>query len=249
MSQPRWAYGVTTCPARRHDLLPQTLASLAAGGFGKPRLFVDGVGSLVAAEYERDFGLEVTARFPSIRTFGNWGLALAELYIRNPAAERYALFQDDLICVRNLRQYLEARPVPSPGYGNLFAFRDNEAVIRGQPVGWHEASYLHRKRGLQTGRGAVALVFDREAVLALLTSRHMVERPMDAHRGWRAIDGGIVSGMNKAGYKEYVHQPSLVQHTGIHSSMGNKPHAQAKTFPGASHDALSFLPHQGLKIV
>jgi hypothetical protein len=87
----------------------------------------------------------------------------------------------------------------------------------------------------------VGLVFYRDAVLDLLTSRHFVERPMDAHRGWRAIDGGIVESLNKAGWREWVHSPSLLQHIGMVSSMGNRPHPHAETFPGEDCDALNFL--------
>jgi hypothetical protein len=96
-----WAYGVTTVPSRRNDLLPETLCSLCEAGFDAPRLFVDGDND--PKGWEREFGLETTCRYPTIRTHGNWILALSELFIREPHAERYALFQDDLITYRNLR--------------------------------------------------------------------------------------------------------------------------------------------------
>lgn len=223
----RWAYGVTTVPRRRDTLLPLTLRSLANAGFDKPRLFVDGARNDEAAWWEREYGLEVTVRFPFIRTFGNWCLSLAELYIRDPNAERYAVFQDDFVTYRNLRSYLEKCKYPEKGYWNLYTFPSNQSLAKSE--GWYLSN--------QFGRGAVALVFDVVTVNTVLTHPHMVARPMDAHRGWKAVDGGIVTALAKEGIKEYVHNPSLVQHTGDVSSMRNKPHLKAVSFRGEEYDA------------
>lgn len=226
-----WSYGVMTVPARRATHLPRTLASLATAGFDAPRLFVDGEAD--CQSWRSQFGLEVTCRWPNLRTFGNWAFALAELYVRDPWAERFAVFQDDLVCCRDLRAYLDSCEYPTgKGYWNLYLFPKNEAhAVRQGREGWYESN--------QRGLGAVGLVFDREAVLALLTSRHMAERPLDRRRGWRAVDGGIVTAMNKAGYREMVHYPSLVQHTGDVSSMGNKPHPLAGSFRGEGWSPLA----------
>lgn len=232
----KWAYGVTTVPQRRGDLLPRTLASLKAGGFEEPRLFVDGAKDLES--WEQEFKVPVTVRYPTIRTFGNWFLSLAELFIREPTAERFAVFQDDLICSRNIRQYMERCVYPQDGYNNLYNFPCNQNLapknaLGGTIDGWYPSN--------QMGRGAVALVFSRQAVTTLLSQPHMIERPLDAHRGWRAVDGGIVTAFKKAGWREYVHSPSLVQHTGQISSMGNRPHKQATSFKGEQFDALELL--------
>jgi hypothetical protein len=224
----KWSYGITTVLSRRHDLLPRTLASLCSAGFPEPRLFVDGADAKDAAWYASEFGLPVTARYPAIRTFGNWFLSLAELYIREPTATRYAVFQDDFVTYRNLRQYLESCEYPPRGYWNLYTFPSNQTLAKG--LGWYASN--------QFGRGAVALVFDRETVKTLLASQHMVERPEDCTRGWRAVDGGVVTALKKAGWTEYVHNPSLTQHTGQISSMGNRPHLQATSFRGEEYDAL-----------
>ena len=224
-----WAYGVTTVPGRISTLLPKTLKSLAKAGFECPRLFVDG------DDHYDDYlklGLEVTIRSPSIRTFGNWALGLAELYIREPNVDRYAMFQDDFITYRSLRDYLEQVNYPERGYCNLYTFPRNQTLCNGK-VGWYLSDQL--------GKGAVALVFTREAVTTLLKHEHIVDRPQDVNRGWRAIDGGIVTAFKKAGWKEYVHNPSLVQHMGIQSSMGNAKHQQAISFRGEGFDALSLL--------
>lgn len=249
-----WVYGVTTVPERRHDLLPRTLASLTAGGFPSPRLFVDGCDGVAAQSYVEQFGLEVTARFPRIRTHGNWLLAFAELYLRQPEADRYAIFQDDVVVSKDLRQYLERVPYPDKSYLNLYTFMENEHIVKDKPVGFHEASIIPGdKDNLQHGRGALALVFDFFAGFNLLARPEMFDRAMDVgtgidklgrkkkDRGWRKVDGGVVNAMNRGGFREYIHHPSLVQHIGEKSSMGNAQKRPANTFRGEDFSCLSLL--------
>jgi len=245
MKRLQWAYGVTTVPSRRNNLLPRTLRSLSDAGFDRPRLFVDG-GS---TEGWCHFGLDVTIRGGDpARTHGNWHLTLLELFIRQPNADRYAVFQDDFVTVKGLRTYIESSPWPGKGYLNLYTFPSNQAVApldSGGRVGrWYEARLLNSGSGehrLQTGRGAVALVFNQESALAILGSTEFLSRPLDPNRGHRAVDGGVVTALNKLGFREYVHDISLVQHTGDVSSMGSKPHPKAKSFPGETWDAMELL--------
>jgi glycosyltransferase involved in cell wall biosynthesis len=224
----RWAYGVTTVPERFAELLPRTLASLSQAGFDSPRLFVDGVTD-IPPQYRELRGYAASFRYPKVRTFGNWILSLWELYLRDPTADRYAIFQDDFVTYRNLREYLEHCDYPKHGYWNLYTFPRNEKPFKG----W----YLSNQKGL----GAVGLVFNNEAVRTLLASEHMANRPLDPNRGWRKVDGGIVDSFRKAGWQEWVHNPSLVQHTGDQSSMGNNQHAKAGSFMGEEYDAMSLL--------
>lgn len=241
MSKITWTYGVTTVLERRTNLLPRTLASLAKAGFDSPRLFIDGATLEEAMWYRAEFGLEITVRTPRVKTFGNWTLALGELYLRSPASQRFAVFQDDLVTYPNLRQYLDRVPFPETGYWNLYTVAQNQVLALkgngpdGRALGWFPSN--------QKGKGAVGLVFNRQGVLTCLTHKHMVERPLDAERGWKAIDGGIVSAFRKAGWTEYCHNPSLVQHTGDTSSMGNKLKVclHSESFRGEEFDALSLL--------
>lgn len=238
-----WACGITTVP-EREELLHRTLVSLSVGGFGRPQVFVE----------------------RGLWAFGTWWHSLVELWIRNPHADRYAMFQDDLVVVKNLRGYLDRVPHPERGYWNLFTTRDNEELVKESEgrVGWVEASLaksVGATTGQQTGRGALALVFPRAALIELLTSRHLVTRPMDRPRDSafegkdpadRGIDGCVVTAMNKVGYREYVHCPSLVQHVGDRSTISYEVEEQlakvnikrqriAKSFPGEGFNAMSWL--------
>ena len=235
----RWAYGVTTVPERFNALLPRTLKSLNVAGFPEPHLFIDG-----GLGMDKD---NVTYRWPRIKTFGNWSLGLWELMIRHPEADRYAMFQDDFVTYKNLRQYLERVPYPEKGYQNLYTFPSNQELAPKDRTGWYESremtdcSPYEDGRRSQTHRGAVALVFSKEAVITLFTSRHFVMKPLDVANPWKKIDGCIGTALNKEGWREFVHSPSLVQHTGEVSTMDNNPHLQATSFRGEDFDALELL--------
>lgn len=244
-----WSYGLTSCRARASDpVLPRTLVSLAAAGFDKPRIFWDDLSERDKDNpwWAREYA--ATYRTPKVTVVMNWWLAAVELYGRNPWADRYALFQDDFVTVRGLRGYLEKCPYPGKGYCNLYTFPSNhETRPVGQGVGWAESNPLRmdntgNPERFQSGRGAVALVFDNEAMRALLSHPHMVKKVADRDRGWRSVDGAIVTAMNLSGFREFVHHPSLTQHTGDVSAMGNRPHPKAIGFPGENFDATNFLP-------
>jgi hypothetical protein len=251
-----WAYGVTTTPKRKNSVLPQTLASLARAGFDAPHLFVDACPPEEALAYkERYKNLPLTTRWPRINVYGNWILSMAELYIRNPKAVRYAIFQDDLLMCGNLRKYLELCPYPKLGYWNLYTFPQRERVCprventTDRITGWYHCGH----RGL----GALALVFSKEAVTTLLTHQNTILKPLAVKDSFRTVDGMVVTSMQFAGYKEYVHYPSLVQHMGVYSTMDKRqnpvgpfehldpfkwhPKTMSRSFPGEHHDAMKFL--------
>lgn len=259
-----WSYGVTTVEERRRTLLPRTLESLCRAGFGDPRLFVDG--SSDQGGYEREFGLPVTThalapgwgslrRPVGFRTAANWHASLLELYLRCPRADRYMIVQDDVVCPLGLRDYLDAVPYPTGGaYLNLFTFPPQHRVggsrvWQAAPpspdfVGWYPAR-RREKDGGPTGMSACALAFDRETTVKLLSSRYLVERHQCPLRGHHSIDGGISEAMDKEGVREYVHSPSLVQHTGHESSRpeqkGKGAYPVAESFRGEEFDLRELL--------
>lgn len=216
----KWSYGVTTVPQREGSLLPRTLQSLAQAGFDNPRVFVDrGLGA-----------------------FGNWFLALHELLIREPESDLYALFQDDVLACSFLREYVSRCPYPTNGYLNLITYPYNELAFSLGERGWRLAT--------GSGKGAQGLVFSRDALVALISERGFVERSLNTQdsplggklkRGQRNIDGGVVEAMRRAGYKEYVHFPSLLDHTGTESAIGNLPQPAIGCFLGESYDPRDLL--------
>lgn len=255
----KWAYGVTTVLERVDHHLPRTLNSLSYAGFGNPRLFVDGG----TEAYYQHFGLQATIRVEKVKAYANWILALVELFYRNPDAQRFAIFQDDIVLSKNVRQYLDSITFPQKGYLNLTTIWESQDIVGEQcPLGITPAAPQRLNNGQpkkpnalgvipQHGRGAMALVFDRDGVLTLLRHPHITNRVIpdrpgyDPNRCYRLIDGAVIEAMNNAGYTEYVHNPSLVNHSGTHSTItGRKwgPKALSKSFRGEDFDCLSLLP-------
>lgn len=216
-----WAVGVTTVPERKDDLLVQTLHSLCDAGFGDPHLFVDGCDD--PSEYEVFGGLVSCRPKPPVKIVGNWVMGMWELYVRNPAAHRFVMFQDDIEAVGNLREYLESCPYPEKGYLNLYTHDENRKYTKDKP-GWCLA--------LQRGLGALGLVFDRDALQAILGSSVITAKPTFAKktRSVKCIDGGVIQGMKNLGYKEWVHNPSLLQHWGLKSTLKNKQYLPVESF-------------------
>lgn len=241
----KWAYGVMTVPERFGELFPRTVRSLAAAGFESPYLFVDGTSN--AAPWLDRYSLPVTCRL-RVKVVGAWILSMWELYLREPNADRFALFQDDFVTYKNLRQYLSKVPYPEKGYLNLYTFPSNhprpDNKVKDTP-GFYEASLCNPDTDQiwQTGRGAIALVFSNEALVTLLSSHSLVLKPKHAAKPDTSIDGAIVNAMNVAGWREYVHYPSLTQHTGVKSTVDPRHDNQltAPSFIGEEFDALDFL--------
>jgi hypothetical protein len=236
----RWAVGVTTVLERRHTYLPKTLNSLCNAGFDQPTLFIDGCSHAEAVGVEDQFKCPVVTRNrPNFRCFGNWFLAAHELVIRTPYAHRYLIVQDDFVTYHRLREYLNRCSYPKENsYYNLYTVPENQELIpvdsNGKPLeGWHKSN--------QKGRGAVALMFTNEGMATLLAHPHMISRPKDTHRGFEAVDGSIVHAMKKAGYTEYVHYPSLVQHIGDLTTLRSTPRPKPESFMGEDFDVVKLL--------
>lgn len=256
-----WAYGVTSVPERAGDLLPATLRSLAAAGFPAPRVFLD------APDPPPPGGHPPAAPFAGARDgrlgcFLRWYTALVELFGRNPVADRYALFQDDVLAVRGLRDYLNAVTPRHPKnvYWNLYTFLNNEAVARNTPFGgWAESAPWPQRDGsprppnpdgsppLQSGCGALGLVFPRDAVIALLSDRGFVSHPAHDRYPRKNVDGQVVMALNAAGFREWVSNPTLLYHAGRHSTTepGKEWVSLAKSWMGENWDATSLLKPKG----
>lgn len=240
-----YMYGVTTCPKRLADnTLRRTLESLKRAGFDRPHLFVDGDDD--SKRYVNEFGLNVTCRYPAAKTAGNWVISLYELWARNSQADRYAIFQDDFVTYEGLREYLDSCVYPEKGYWNLYTFPVNQRLSPKTPAGGTVDGWFMAN---QMGKGAVALVFDAAAVRCLLGWEYLCDRFLTTdlvpgtqkRRCDQAIDGGIVESLKRKGWTEWCHSPSLVQHTGLESSMANRRHALAESFRGEGFDARSLI--------
>lgn len=224
----KWAYGVTAHGSRIDTLLPRTLSSLEKAGFFYPFVFMDGLSTRSLP----NSGPWVR-RSSQVGAFANFYLGLVELHMRYPDANRYAMFQDDIVCCRNLREYLEVTSFPAKGYLNLYTTACNEKSLGGFSL------------SDQWGRGAIALVFSNEGLRTLLSTPSFVNHRKNVHNGYKAIDKAVMEAYKSIGWREFIHNPGLVQHTGVGVSVvGNnskKEHRESRVFAGEDFDALSLL--------
>jgi hypothetical protein len=79
----------------------------------------------------------------------------------------------------------------------------------------------------------------------MLKAEHLIEKhvpkPGIELRARTAIDGGVVSATKLAGMKEWVHMPSLVQHSGQDASTLGHYNPLAPSFPGEYFDAMELV--------
>lgn len=213
-----WVVAMTTCEERvASGVTGESLKSLEQAGFPRSivSLHVDGLN-------KEAFGI-----------VGNWILTAWEMYLRSPKADVYAIFQDDIICGKGLREYLDKTiNVHRKAYHNLYTSSSNYSHL-GIDKGWCKSNQL--------GRGALGLVFSRAALTALLSSQEVVAKPQTV-RGTVGIDGAILHGMARAGFHEMVHNPSLVQHRGeVESTKGGPIGRVSPCFPGEDFNLMELI--------
>lgn len=211
----KWSYGITTVPERELNYLPTTIASLYGAGFPKPILFIDG-GNVTGF-----VGFEKIVHHKRIGPFANWYLALSHLYIANPRCDRYAIFQDDVLFPRNLRDYLESY-YPENGYQNCYCHYQGKTLAEErEQKGWQDSDpqQTPNRPNNPKGRGALALVFDKPTTQKLLSSEFLIQYPANGFRGWKCNDGAVFNALKKEGILEYFHYPGLCKHIGEESAL------------------------------
>lgn len=203
-----WMVGVTTSP-RSEPTLDLTLDSIRRAGWSTPWLFLDGSVPIAA----RHAHLPVTFRENRTGAWPNYFLALAELIMRNPDADAYLLFQDDveLAAGENVRAYLEQILWPANDVGVVSLF--TSSAYDRPHAGW----YRLEDRWIW---GALTMIFSNKAAWSFLSDPEVV-----AHRrslefnGMRQIDVTIGRWAKRQGYAIMHPVPSLVQHIGDKSTL------------------------------
>ncbi len=203
-----WAVGMTTAP-RRQETIALCLDSLLRAGWSMPRLFVDS-----GADIARRFAhLPVTLHEPALGAWPNYYLGLAELLMREPAADAYLMVQDDGLFYdrEDLRQYLEA--VLWPDWPIAAVSLYCPMVYTKPDAGWHrlEGRWVY---------GAVGFVFPRPSAQRLIADLGVLgHRWSERNEGLANIDVVIGKWAERNKLPLYYPTPSLVQHVGDTSTL------------------------------
>jgi len=229
----RWAVGVTTAP-RKEPTIGRSLRSIVSAGWKDIHVFAE-PGSPIPTGI---VGLTVTRRGETLGVLGNWFLGLSELLHRDPDADAYALFQDDVVLARNVRQYLETTLWPAERAG-LVSVYCPEPYANGGP-GFREVS---------TGGGllgALSYILPSAAAKWIVTAGTATWfRRRTFSRESRRLDVLIGQLLAQAGWSAFYVSPSLAHHVGEHSTLwpgiGASRKRRAGDFVGEHYDALRLL--------
>ena len=222
----KWAVGVTVAP-RKNPTFERCYESFLEAGF-KPQIFKEPGVSLDP----KFFKYGVTERPRRLGAWNNWLSSLYELRQKNPNADAYAIFQDDVMLCRDIKTYLEQELWPSSFTAFVSVFTPNH--YRGNSV-WNPID-----QGVNLWM-AQTFIFPPLAVDSIL--RHPIIR------GWKGdknIDSKIGEWARNIGMLPYYHTPSLGQHVGHDSTiwgeelpaMGDR---SASDFVGESFSAMQLL--------
>ena len=201
---------VTSCMDRFPNLLPITIESLARARLDDFLLVsVDGLpldhhsfATVVTSPSTTDF----VARPKPLGLVGNWLMTALELFVRHPLAERYCIFQDDVVVDPDLKAAIAATQLDKK-YINLSWASDNEKSAASVPI----------------GNGACGLVFDRAGLLACLGDLNVLAKPCASGKNKSTgLDFSIALAMRNQGYTEQVFPEPMLAHTGEQSTIANK---------------------------
>jgi GT2 family glycosyltransferase len=216
----RWACGMTTAP-RPVPTLSRSIDSLRTAGFGPFHLFAEPGTTLANLPADTT----VHRRPQRLGVWQNLVQSLRDLLALHPEADTIALFQDDVVSLRDVREWLEHDLWPSPRTGCVSIYSPD----------WHgyEAAgveAVRRIRGTQI-MGACGLIFPRHAVERILAhplsttwrgcydKNQFVENPV--HR--KASDTFVGHVLSELGLEKFAYSPSLLQHFADTSAIGH-PH-------------------------
>lgn len=223
----KWAVGMTTAP-RKQETFTQSLRSLIAAGWEKPRIFAE-PGSPIPEEFQ---GLPLSQRDEVAGAWPNYYLALQELLTRHPDADAYMVAQDDVLFVpgdatENLRQYLDRAlwPAEKVGFVSIYCSK-----------AYNQDRYDWYQLDRAWVWGACAIIWPRESLIHFLTHNAIMWRLTGPKQGMRQVD--IVMGKWQKEHKRSAWYccPSLTQHIGKTSTLYPtnvaKGKRSAKTFAG-----------------
>jgi hypothetical protein len=221
----KWAVGVTVAP-RKEPTIDYCYGSFLCAGF-RPHVFKEPGVSLHPNIFKNGF----TERPRRLGAWKNWLYGLKELREKNPDADIYGMFQDDVLLCKNIRSYLEINlPPENTGVFSVFT----------------PSHYKGQNRWNMIDKGvdlwmAQTFFFYKDALDSLLSNNII--------RGWnrdRNIDSKVGEWANSVGRPVYYHTPSLGQHVGHSSTIweGSNPEGIKNLPAWGDRSASDFVGHK-----
>ena len=205
----RWAVGMLTAP-RPVPTIDRALASLQNAGFSSVHIFAE-PGSWVPDRFAH---LPRTVHGRLLGNLGNFYTSLASLWMLEPHADCYAVFQDDVCVAEGLRAWCDRQLWPNgAGLVSLYTC----GAQHDDASGWRILS-----RGMCHTFGALAFVFRSDILKDFLSDGRLLEM---REAGLRAgDDAAIGEWATRRGFGIAYHTPSLVDHIGVTSAVAANGH-------------------------
>ena len=186
-----WGIGIMTCDQRPKSTLQRTLENFRGTGFATPEVFAD---------------------LKKQGSIWNWHRAMFYLVEHYPDAKAYAILEDDIICAKDIREYLEQELWPDVSEHGCICSIFTPTIYLAEER-WHTEN-----RGQNTWMSQFWVFHPLSARKLLQDIPAMTEfqgnkQPNDTLIGKWAIDNKVTI---------WHHSPSLVQHTGYNNSYGKK---------------------------
>jgi glycosyltransferase involved in cell wall biosynthesis len=198
-----WACAVLTAP-RRAPTLSAALASLRVAGFDRVHLFAEPEADIPAALSH----MPLTRHRERQGQLRNFCCAAKTLLAEHPAADCYAIFEDDISAAQGLREWCDGEFWPGDhGIVSLYTSR----VYCDERPGWQTLNLGHYRTF-----GALAFVFRGPELRQLLSDAGVLEHLERGHPTADAVVGGWAL---KRGVGIAYHSPSLIQHRGETTSI------------------------------
>lgn len=231
----KWAIGITTSP-RRQGTLRRTLRSFRDAGWKRETVHI--FAEKGSAHIWDTLGLGpfrvVRRAAPRSGAWPSFLLGLAELFLRDPKAEAYLMIQDDVDLVGGLKEYLSEILWPAKECGCVSLHTPSHLAAK-SGAGFFKAELWGRTWGAQ------GFIFPNESVRALLSDRIVIEhRLRGIGDGMQNVDSVVGEWCWRNDRPFWLHAPSLVEHTGLHSTLWERQSLEgrrsSKDFPGCKTD-------------
>lgn len=217
------ALGMITTERKVSTILP-TIKSIRAAGFKEP-LHIFTQTSQVAPDVLTQAATNIHVHYDQTvcGCYPNWKKA-AQWLVNNTNSTWIMIMQDDIDwCAHGARIMYESLSLIDSGKSGIKKYRlgllspyTSPAMVP-EPLlgcGWTEARFYGKMKGLW---GALALCFPREALENLLMNHRFVTH--DSNRALDYIVGDSLRHHSEPPLGVKVHVPSLVEHTGDHSTV------------------------------
>lgn len=222
-----WSVGMMLAPRGGESYFERTLSSVKEAGWEDLTVFAE-------PESPPVLNQTVVKRPSKLGNWLNFRQSLIDMYSEDSEKKYYMLIEDDVVFSKNVRQFLDIALWPSnTGVCSIYSPSHYETFER---VGWNNHSGT-------TMWGAVTMIFSNKSLQCFINHYNNIEWNSDQN-----CDNAVGRWCERTEQNAYFFSPSLVQHVGVKSSLGDKRYHRRRyssLFVGEDFDCTKLLYGDG----